>query len=565
MFRYLMGILEKEDKKTWKMLAVFSFISPAVDIFSFSAILYIVNTIVREERVSTEMTLFSFAMAFVSLIAGFFEMYRCRIYNRLEYNGAHRLSVKICELFIKEDLAHHNEKSVAQMLSMVRSDTQNCIEIVTTGIRLWTSFLTMSGCFVVLVYVSGWVGVISFVLLAAFMAGMFYRYKRQIKTYGKRCRKNLIKTNAQVTITYGIFKEMKLSDSANLVLERYRNASGEYAEVQREFKYRTSVVSMFMQNSVMSFLFLLLAFLMWRQEEELIHILVSMVVYITVLVRVIPLAYSFVDGMNQVEFKRDSYEALKENIKRYEEMKEKESLEGSGRKKKITFEKGIQVRNLSFQYNDRREIFRNADIDIPIGKSVAVIGTSGVGKTTFLDLMLGLLKPRTGSILYDDYDIVSHTDAAGGCKAELGAVVSYIPQIVYLNGETIRNNVAFFDREDEIDDDRVIKCLKYAQVWEDVSEMPEGIYTLIGENGTAISGGQRQRIALARALYKDFELLVMDEATAALDMETEKAVIDSIRKVKENKTVVLATHHLSLANECDLIYRIENQKMIRVK
>ena len=108
------------------------------------------------------------------------------------------------------------------------------------------------------------------------------------------------------------------------------------------------------------------------------------------------------------------------------------------------------------------------------------------------------------------------------------------------------------------------ECLKCAQIWEDVMRMPDGVHTLIGENGTAISGGQRQRIALARALYKDFELLVMDEATAALDMETEMAVIDSIRQIKENKTLIMVTHHMSLANECDVIYRIENKKIVQV-
>lgn len=95
--------------------------------------------------------------------------------------------------------------------------------------------------------------------------------------------------------------------------------------------------------------------------------------------------------------------------------------------------------------------------------------------------------------------------------------------------------------------------------------MPDGVHTLIGENGTAISGGQRQRVALARALYKEFELLVMDEAMAALDMETEKAVIDSIRQVKKGKTLLIVTHHMSLANECDMIYKIENKKIVRVK
>ena len=147
----------------------------------------------------------------------------------------------------------------------------------------------------------------------------------------------------------------------------------------------------------------------------------------------------------------------------------------------------------------------------------------------------------------------------------MGELVSYIPQTVYLNGETIRNNVAFFEEEEEVDEARVIECLKCAQIWEDVRKMPDGIHTLIGENGTAISGGQRQRIALARALYKDFELLVMDEATAALDMETEKAVIDSIRQIKADKTLIMVTHHMSLANECDVVYKIEEQKIVKVR
>ena len=143
--------------------------------------------------------------------------------------------------------------------------------------------------------------------------------------------------------------------------------------------------------------------------------------------------------------------------------------------------------------------------------------------------------------------------------------MSYIPQTVFLNGETVRNNVAFFEEEAGIDDERVMECLKCAQIWEDVVKMPHGVHTVIGESGTVVSGGQRQRIALARALYKDFSILVMDEATAALDMETEKAVIDSIRHIRGNKTLLMVTHHMSLANECDVIYKIEDRKILRVK
>lgn len=565
MFTYLTKILEKDEKKIWKILVIFSFVSPIVDTFCFSSIIYIINTVVREKQVTAEMTFFAFFMGFVSIFAGFLELYKCKIRNRLEYNGAHMLSVKICELIIKEDLTYHNQKSAMQALSMVRADTHSCIEIVITCIQLWTNLLTIVGCSAVLIYASGWMGLICCAFMVLLMAGIYDRHRTQIRVYGEKCRKDLIKTNAQVTIAYGIFKEMKLSDSSDVILEKYRDVSNEYAQVQGEFKYRNSLISMLMQNSVMSILFLLLAFFMWKQGEELIRVLASMVFYITVLIRMIPLAYAIVDGMNNIEFNKKAYEVLKENLERYDEMKKKEKLDSQIRQKKISIHKGIRVRNLSFQYNNQAEIFRGASIDIPAGHSVALIGTSGAGKTTFLDLLMGLLMPQSGSIVYDDYDIVAKTDTGGKCQADLGPVVSYIPQVVYLNGETIRNNVAFFEYEDKIDDERVVECLKYAQVWEDVAKMPEGVYTLIGESGTAISGGQRQRIALARALYKEFELLVMDEATAALDMETEKAVIDSIRKIKGNKTLLIATHHMSLANECDSIYRIENLQIKKIK
>ncbi len=565
MFRYLIRFFEEKDKRTWRKLVVFSFISPVMDIFSFSAIIYIMNAIVREKRATTEMTIFALSMGIVSILVGFFELYKCKIRNWLEYDGAHELSVKMCELFIKEDLAHHNQKSVVQVLSMVRSDTQNCIEIVMDGMRLWTNGVTLAGCFLALIYMSGWAGIVSCMVLVIFMAGIFFGYRTQIKVYGEKCRKKMIKTNAQVSIAYGIFKEMKLSHSSETVLDRYQKASSEYAEMQKEFNYRNSIISMIMQNMVMSFLFILLAFLMWAREDELIRVLVTMVVYITLFIRVIPMAYSIVAGMNNIEFKKKSFETLKENMERYKEIKETEKTASQIRQKEISIKKGIQVRNLSFQYNDQAEIFQDASIDIPAGKSIAIIGASGAGKTTFLDLLLGLLKPQSGSILYDDYDIMTQTDAEGPCQADLGAVISYIPQIVYLNGETIRNNVAFYDNEDEVDDEKVVECLKYAQIWEDIARMPEGIDTLIGENGTAISGGQRQRIALARALYKEFELLVMDEATAALDMETEKAVIDSIWKIKGNKTLLIATHHMSLADACDSIYRIENRKIMKIR
>ena len=564
MFRYLTGILERKEQRTWKLYAAFGLISPIVDIFSFSVIIYIINKVVQENQVSDKLIAFTLFMILVSLLKCLFELYKSKVSNRFVYDGAQKLSMKIYELMIKEELMEHNQKTPMQALNMVRNDTTNCIQIIVNCIGIVVNGITMGGYAVLLVYVSGWVGIISSAVLLLLMFYVFVHTRSRMIAYGDKSRVCSIKANSQITIAFGSFKEMKIDERSAFVLGKYKEASKEYAQVQGEFKYKISSVGVILQNSIMAAMFVVLAVILVF-GTDLAAILAPMVVYITALVRMLPIAFGILSGMNSVEFARKSYEAVKECMAGYAKIKEEEEQDSNVRLKKLNFEKGISVRNLTFGYNDRVKIFEDASIDIPVGCSIAIIGASGVGKTTFVDLILGLLKPQEGHVFFDDYDIVEKRDPKGPCRTSMGELVSYIPQTVYLNGETVENNVAFFEDESEIDKAKVEECLKCAQIWEDVMQMPDGVHTLIGENGTAISGGQRQRIALARALYKNFEILVMDEATAALDMETEQAVIESIRHVKGGKTLLMVTHHMSLANECDLIYKIEGKKIVQVK
>lgn len=563
MFRYLTGTLEREEQKTWKILAIADFISPVADLFNFSVIIYIINIVLEEQRALKEMGIFALLMGGISFLKGLFDLYKSRIHSRFLYNGAEKWSEKLYELLLTEDLLHHNQRSPMQAITLIRSDTQSCMNIIVACTGIWINILTMTGYFAVMIYSSKWFGIISSISFTILMAAIFFFYQNQIRAYGERARMYAIKANAQVTIAYGNFKEMKIAGDSSSMLQKYQNVGQGYTWAQKEFQYKKSMVSVIMQNLVMTVMFLILGWFLINPGENTTLFLASMVVYLTMLIKMIPIAYNVIGGLNDVKFSQKSYEVFREGMERYREIKEREKETEKSRKKQLTFHQGLFVKDLTFSYDKQRKIFENAFIHIPAGCSVAVIGVSGIGKTTFLDLILGLLKPEEGSIRYDDYDIVTCMDGKGSCQADIGTITSYIPQTIYLNGETVCNNVAFFEKE--VNEEKVTECLKCAQVWEEVTRLPEGIHTIIGENGTAISGGQRQRIALARALYKDFELLVMDEATAALDMETEKAVIDSIRQVKGNKTLLIATHHMSLANECDMVYKIENMGFVRVK
>lgn len=563
MFKFVIEALEGEEQNSWKKLAFVSFVSPLLSIFSFSTVVYMINIVARSANVSPNVIIgFMFFMAAAAVLIGFFSLYQCRLTNRYIYGGAQKLSLKLYELLMKEDLENHNQKSPMQAVVLVRSDTTRCIQVITHYIGVWVDAFTVSGYALMLAYVSGWIGLASCILIFALTAGLFFLVRRKVNAYGEACRKYEIQSNAQISIAYGIFEELKLSKQTDAIMNGYKEASEGYVQAQSEFAYRNNFVQTIMQVLVQTAMFLVFAVLL-VSGLGLLSLLAPIIAYTAALGNIVLAAYSIINHMNEMEFARKSYEMVKDGLARYDAVKEEEKKNAGLRQKTLTFERGIFAKNMTFAYAGREAIFCDASIEIPKGRSVAVIGESGSGKTTLLGLLLGLLKPQEGTISYDDYDIVTGTDARGRCRASIGELISYIPQTVYLNGATVRKNVAFFEGDSEIDDDRVLECLDCAQIKEDVLKMPEGIHTLIGENGTTISGGQRQRIALARALYKDFALLVMDEATAALDMETEKAVIDSIRQVKGNQTMLMVTHHMSLANECDIIYKIENKKLVR--
>jgi len=221
---------------------------------------------------------------------------------------------------------------------------------------------------------------------------------------------------------------------------------------------------------------------------------------------------------------------------------------------KLPVEKTIELKDIVYAYpNTEKLIFDGADLTIPIGASVGIVGTSGAGKSTVVDILLGLLEVRSGKILADGKDVQENY------RAWLKNI-GYIPQMIFMLDDTIRKNVAFGVPEDKIDEDRLWEVLREAQLDEFVKTLPDGLETGIGERGIRLSGGQRQRIGIARALYNNPEVLILDEATSALDNDTEAAIMESINRLHGKKTLVIIAHRLQTIEKCDLVYRVENGK-----
>lgn len=225
----------------------------------------------------------------------------------------------------------------------------------------------------------------------------------------------------------------------------------------------------------------------------------------------------------------------------------------------LTFKDTIELRDITFAYpNTDKNIFTHADMTVPIGASVGVVGVSGAGKSTIVDIMLGLLEVKSGEILCDGIDAIEH-------YPEWLSHIGYIPQTIYMLDDSIRRNIAFGVDDSDIDDDRVWAVLKEAQMMDFVKDLPDGLDAQIGERGVRISGGQRQRLGIARALYHNPQILIFDEATSALDNDTETAIMDAIDSLHGQKTMVIIAHRLRTIENCDIIYEVKDEKINRTR
>jgi len=224
---------------------------------------------------------------------------------------------------------------------------------------------------------------------------------------------------------------------------------------------------------------------------------------------------------------------------------------------RLELKRDLELRDVSFSYPNAKKTSLDAiSFKIPANHKIGIVGGTGAGKTTMVDLMLGLLTPDEGSIVVDG-EALSRTNMQAWRRT-----LGYVPQTIYLTDSTIAENIAFGIRSEDVDMDAVENAARIAALHDFVmAELPEGYKTKVGERGVRLSGGQRQRIGIARALYHDPDLLIMDEATSALDNLTERAIMEAVHNIGDDKTIIMIAHRLTTVEACDTIIMLEHGKI----
>ncbi len=269
-------------------------------------------------------------------------------------------------------------------------------------------------------------------------------------------------------------------------------------------------------------------------------------------VRLLPTVNQFLTGLNQIRGSSYHMQLIYDELTEVDKLSNKAFLVNDGEKYPFS---NIILQNVTYQYpRAHRLVLTNITMSIKKGQSIGLVGASGAGKSTLINIILGFIEPSQGCLLID-----------GKPRSDLRKWLNnfaYIPQSIFLLDDTLQRNIALGMEDHEIDAEKIFKTIEMAQLNEVVNELPLGLNTIIGENGIRLSGGQRQRVALARALYHERDIIIMDEATSSLDNETEKEVINTIKRLKGNKTLIVIAHRLSTVEHCDILYKLEKGEIV---
>lgn len=574
----LLRLLDKKQKLSMVLLVFMMLIGAVLETLGVSMILPVMNVVLEEDAVSKHVylqwicKLFNIAnddvrtltivvmvgLILVFVVKNIYLFFQQKVMLRFVFTNQFATSRRMMINFMLRPYEYYLNADTAVIQRTITSDVINMYGLLQAVLSLTSEAIV----FVCLIAVSFLADVMMTVtvalLLVVVLALILFVLKPIMKKAGEENQdyySGLYKWIEQAV--FGI-KEIKILNKEGYFIREYSHCGSGYVSAVQKYNLFNATPRLLIETVSLSGMILYIM-IQLLNGAAVIDIMPQITLLALVAVRLIPCANRINNYMTSIVYFEPFLMAVSDNLQ--EEIRDKDidysedTYENKMEISKLPIENAIELKDIVYKYpNTEKYIFDHANVSIPVGKSVGIVGTTGSGKTTLVDVLLGLLKLESGDILADGKSVFD--DYHGFLKN-----VGYIPQSIFMIDDTIRKNVAFGYADEDIDDDKVWYALKQAQLDEFVRSLPEGLDAGIGERGIRISGGQRQRIGIARALFEDPEVLIMDEATSALDNDTEKAIMESINYLHGKKTLIIIAHRLQTIEKCDNVYRVENGKI----
>lgn len=478
--------------------------------------------------------------------------------TRFVCNNRFATQQRLLHAFFNRPYEYYLNASTGEIVRVVQSDAAMVYNLLTTLLFMLSEAI-VSLALIVTIFIIDW----QMTTFVAIMMGIIILViskvvKPIMKRAGLEFQSNTAITNKWLLQGINGIKEIKVSNTEEFFERSYEISGRKQIHAEKVNTVVSNVPRLLIEMvSVCSMLSLIaIEILTGREIETLVPTLGA---FAMAAVKLMPSANRIVGAISSISYSMPAVDKLIEHLDALAEF-EKSGITCDSVPKTdvdLVIDEKVELRNITYHYpNTDKNVLDDASMVIPVGKSVGIVGTSGAGKTTAVDIMLGLLKPQSGVVLVDNVDVMNDYQ---GWLSHIG----YIPQMIFMLDSSIRANVAFGVKAENINDAQVWHCLEEAQLADFVRELPNGLDTMIGERGVRISGGQRQRIGIARALYENPDMLLFDEATSALDNETEAAIMESINSLHGKKTMVIIAHRLQTIAGCDIVYRVKDGKILQ--
>jgi ATP-binding cassette subfamily B protein len=485
------------------------------------------------------------AFGLAALIAGAMRLVLLWASTRLSYAAGADLSIKIYRGTLYQPYAVHVARNSSEIIDGISSKTNNAIYLITVTLNLISSIVMLIAILVALLSVD------PAIALAAF-GGFGLIYVVIIRLTRKRLLLNsqtVARESTQVIKSLqeglGGIRDVLIDGSQAAYCQIYRNADQPLRRAQGNNSF-INYSPRYAMEALGMLLIATLAYALAQQVDGIakaIPVLGALALGAQRLLPVLQQAYgAWANIQGGQASLQDTLDLLDQPLPDYVDQPAA---------KPLPFQRQIAFKNLSFRYGPQAPwVLKNLNLSIPKGSRIGFIGTTGSGKSTLLDIVMGLLQPTDGALEIDHQAVTPANHRAWQTH------IAHVPQAIYLADSTIEENIAFGVPKDQIDIQRVRQAAQQAQIADSIESWPKQYQTFVGERGIRLSGGQRQRIGIARALYKQADVIIFDEATSALDNETEQAVMQSIEGLSKDLTLLIIAHRLTTLKNCTQIVEL---------
>lgn len=488
-------------------------------------------------------------IAVIYLVKNIYLSFLQNVILSFSYTTRMNLATRLLTTYMNEPYTFHLSKNIAEMQRCLQSDTSQFMTLISSGLQLTVEMVTCLALAAYLFHTSHSITVVIGVLLLMCIGLFFIISKKVSSRLGRQNEHYNAKLFQWINQSLGGIKELKILQREEYFIDSYKTNYKKLIWGARVNELIAALPKYIVETVAMVGLVFAIIIKLLFGHGALETFIPQIAVFAVAAFRLLPSVGRVNAYINSIMYNKASLDMIYGDLKEIDSEPVQE-IEWQGEKENWIFTKGVTVEHVSYHYPDSDvEVLHDISLEIPKGKTVALIGPSGAGKTTLADIILGLLPPISGVIRMDQHNVYENLRS---WREKLG----YIPQSIYLSDDTIRNNVAFGIYEDQIDENAIWKALEKAQLKEFVQGLENGLDTYVGDRGVRLSGGQRQRIGIARALYHDPEILVLDEATSALDSSTEQAVMESIESLQGLKTMIIIAHRLTTIKNADLVYEV---------